>query len=436
MNILWIVLALAGGLALGILMLLAVVRLLAAQARSTQEDAVSAALNAALVERGATADVLERDREATVHAAVTRAAEVADAKLDARLRQGTEQLDARMRLGTEQLANGSIAFQKTTEDMALEMRRMQKMIADLQEKSAGQHGAVVSQLAEAAKVTGQLQLTAGGLREALASSKARGQWGERMAEDVLQAAGFVEGVNYRTQKGIESGGRPDITFLMPKQMVLHMDVKFPIDNYVRFLEESEAGGQMADEFRKRFVNDAKTRVKELADRRYHEASDSVDSVVLFIPNESVFVFVQESAPGLLDEALGSKIVLCGPSTLFAVLAVVRQAMDNFMLERRSDEIMDCLSQFKAEWEKFSGEVDRHGKHLATAQRSFEALSGARTNQMQRRLTRIDELQASREPGEMSGGIEIDEIGEVNEIGESDVVDDGPEWPPLRPVVSA
>src|SRR6478735_4018639 len=75
--------------------------------------------------------------------------------------------------------------------------------------------------------------TTQGLREALSSTKVRGQWGERMAEDVLRLAGFIEGVNYRRQRTLEgSGGRPDFTFLMPNEMLLHMDVKFPLDNYV------------------------------------------------------------------------------------------------------------------------------------------------------------------------------------------------------------
>src|SRR3954469_23132189 len=73
------------------------------------------------------------------------------------------------------------------------------------------------------------------LREALASSKARGQWGERMAEDVLRLAGFVEGINYRKQVTLSTAGRPDYTFLMPNGLVMHMDVKFPLDNYVRYL---------------------------------------------------------------------------------------------------------------------------------------------------------------------------------------------------------
>ena len=65
----------------------------------------------------------------------------------------------------------------------------------------------------------------------------RGQWGERIAEDVLRLSGFLEGVNYLRQHTLtDSGGRPDYTFLMPNGLVMHMDVKFPLDNYLRFLD--------------------------------------------------------------------------------------------------------------------------------------------------------------------------------------------------------
>src|SRR6478609_5722988 len=58
------------------------------------------------------------------------------------------------------------------------------------------------------------------LREVLASSKARGQWGERMAEDVLRLAGLIEGVNYRKQATLDDGaGRPDYTFMLPNGRV-------------------------------------------------------------------------------------------------------------------------------------------------------------------------------------------------------------------------
>ena len=59
-----------------------------------------------------------------------------------------------------------------------------------------------AQLKEA-QVTQALSTSTQSLREALANPKARGQWGERMAEDVLRLAGFIEHVNYEKQTAVE-----------------------------------------------------------------------------------------------------------------------------------------------------------------------------------------------------------------------------------------
>ena len=37
----------------------------------------------------------------------------------------------------------------------------------------------------------------GKLRDILSSSQKRGQWGERMVEDILQLIGLVEHINYK-----------------------------------------------------------------------------------------------------------------------------------------------------------------------------------------------------------------------------------------------
>lgn len=422
------------GLAAGFVVLFVLLRRAGEQqAAAGNDQAVAAAVKAALVERGATADALSRERLATMETAAARAAEIADQKLDARLRAGTEQLDARFQQGAERLeANLKLGHQKYDSSTSViekqnrqvhrEMQRIEKMITDLQEKTANQHGAVVTQLQQAADVTSMLQQTTGSLRDALGSSSKRGSWGERMAQDVLTHAGLIDGVNYRVQKGTDSGGRPDFTILMPRKMVLHMDVKFPADNYLNFLDAEQAGSSDADGFRKQFVRDARNRVKELAARRYQDETNSVDTVVLFIPNESVFAFVQESDPKLMDVAMQSKIVLCGPTTLIAVLQVVRQAMENFMLEQRSNEIMACLADFKTQWNKFSDQVDKHGKHLNTAMNSFNELAGARSNQLGRQVRKIDALQAA--PVDAA-----DALADAEIIGEGD-------WPPLREVASA
>ncbi|HUI47726.1 MAG TPA: DNA recombination protein RmuC, partial [Acidimicrobiia bacterium] len=227
-------------------------------------------------------------------------------------------------------------------------------------------------------------------REAMANSRVRGQWGERMAEDVLRLAGFLEGVNYRRQATIPGAGRPDYTFLLPNGLVMHMDVKFPLDNYIRFLEaDSELERTSA---RDRFLRDVRDRVKELITRGYLDASDeTVDCLLLFIPNEQVYAFVQEHDREAVDDAMRHKIVLCSPLTLYAVLAVVRQAVDNFRLERTSNEILELLREFSLQWEKYSGQLDRVQQRFDGVAKEYSALMSTRHRALQRPLDKIDAL---------------------------------------------
>src|SRR5439155_3018583 len=116
------------------------------------------------------------------------------------------------------------------------VERLQTYVQEFERDRDAKFGYLAGQLKMAGQQTAVLTDTTARLREVLAGSKSRGQWGERMAEDVLHAAGLVEHVNYRKQTATADGGIPDFTFLLPGDQVCHMDVKFPLDNYVRALE--------------------------------------------------------------------------------------------------------------------------------------------------------------------------------------------------------
>jgi len=95
-----------------------------------------------------------------------------------------------------------------------------------------------------------LNANTGALREALANTQVRGQWGERMAEDVFRIVGFVEQINYVKQSTVADGrSRPDYTIYMPDQKKLNMDAKFPFANYLKCLEAvTEVDSQRARQF--------------------------------------------------------------------------------------------------------------------------------------------------------------------------------------------
>ncbi|MGH9245208.1 MAG: DNA recombination protein RmuC [Acidimicrobiales bacterium] len=305
-------------------------------------------------------------------------------------------LDRHAAVGARELDLQRDAIGRQLDGMGSEMRRVTDLVNSMRTERAEQHGAILQGLDAAVRTTAELADTTQSLREALASPKARGQWGERMADDVLRLAGMIEGVSYRKQKAISGGTVPDFTFLLPRGLYLHMDVKFPVDNYLRHLE---AGTEIErTRYRDAFVRDVRQRVRELAGRGYADAADSLGYQLLFIPNESVYAFICEHAPALGDEALRRKIVLCSPFTLFAVVGVVRQAVDNFLLERATGEILEAMAGFGMQWEKFSEQLDLVGRRLASAQSAYDDLAGPRRRQLQKRLEEIDHIKARRGMG--------------------------------------
>jgi DNA recombination protein RmuC len=276
-----------------------------------------------------------------------------------------------------------------------ELRVLREQVARLHDSVVRSSGDLRAQLASQREQTASLTATAAALREVLASPKARGQWGERMAEDVLRLAGMVEGASYVKQRATRHGTVPDVTFLLPADRVLHMDVKFPVANFVRCVEA--ASDAERDAARTAFLRDVRARVRELTGRGYVDpAGGTLDYVLLFLPNESIYAFVHEHDPALLDDALRQKVVLCAPLTLYAVLAVVRQAAETSALERTSGEVLAALGSFTQEWTRFCESLDKVGRAVDAMERAYGELAGTRRRALERPLTRVEELRRSRE----------------------------------------
>jgi DNA recombination protein RmuC len=311
------------------------------------------------------------------------------ALLDGARARSTAELDGKKALIDQEL-------HATRDGITNQMKRVDELVRELETDRERKFGALSSELARQREGMDKLRESTQDLREALVSTKVRGQWGERMAEDVLRLAGFIEGVNYQRQRTLAgSGGRPDFTFLMPNDLVLHMDVKFPLDNFVRYIEAgSDVERRSA---RDQFVRDVRDRVKELTNRGYLDAGDrTVDCLLLFIPNEQVYAFIQEQDSEILEHALRNKIVLCSPLTLYAVLAVIRQSVDNFRLERTTNEILGLLGQFEQQWRLYTEQMDAVQRRFDGVHKEYDALMGRRHRALERPLDRIAALRQSHE----------------------------------------
>jgi len=320
-------------------------------------------------------DVAERD--AAVRAAI-----------DHLVRVNQQMIAGERQVGAHELEGARTLIDRELGEMRGELHRLHALVEEVERERRRSAGELTSQLAATGRTTQALADSTQSLREALSSSTARGQWGERMADDVLQLAGFVDGVNYHRHRPLPGGGMPDYTFVLPQGLLLHMDVKFPLDNYMKHLDAPSNAER--ERHRRDFLRDVRLRVREVTTRDYVDpGANTVDCMLLFIPNEQVYGFIQQQDRTLLDDALRHKVVLCSPLTLFAVLAVIRQSVESFRISQSAQEVLTLLQGFQKQWDKFVEQMDKVGRSITAAGNAFEELEGTRRRQLERQLDRIE-----------------------------------------------
>ena len=344
------------------------------------ETTVAQAVGSALADALETLDQrAQRDRQDSINLASDRVAQASGEQLGRR----AEQIDA--------------SLKTVQESIGLRIQQMDDEIKRLREQNAEKFGSVDKAVSDLLKSTGDLN-------NVLSSSQARGQWGERMAEDLLKAAGLIEGINYEKQDTISGGGRPDYTFLMPPDRVLYMDVKFPMDSYTKFVSATDSGVMAS--LKADFMKAVRDRVKELERRDYvvSTTQQSLDYVLLFVPNESITGFIHEADPTLIDWALERKVVLCSPLTLYAFLVVVRQATESFHTEETAAQIMQMMGKFRKQWESYVKSLDKVKRNFDNMQEELDDLTvGKRFKGLNRETKKIEALRKQHNIPELPAG---------------------------------
>ncbi|HBZ01643.1 MAG TPA: DNA recombination protein RmuC [candidate division Zixibacteria bacterium] len=304
--------------------------------------------------------------------------------LDAKTSESSAELD-----GKKQLIDQSLTA--LSKDMQERLEKVQKLMSEIGQAVPEKYGQVSNAISNIATQSENLRKTTDLLRIALSGSQQRGQWGERIAEDILRHVGLVEGISYIKQRQIEGGrSRPDFTFILPENLKVNMDVKFPTNRYLEYLQAND--DTQRENTKKIFLSSVRARIKEVTTRDYINPDDNtVDYVLVFIPNEQVYSFIHECDLTILDDALKQKVVLCSPLTLYAMLALIRQAIDNFNLRKSSTEIQALLAGFSQQWGKFIACMTSMGEKIDSAKDEFDKLTGTRKKMLDSQIKKIDQL---------------------------------------------
>lgn len=311
------------------------------------------------------------------------------------LKLAEKALESKTAEGRKELESKKELIDQNIQAISKTLSEVQRRIEDVGKISGEKFTEFSTLIKKHEDITVKLKETTERLSHALASPKKRGEWGERMAEDIIRLVGMVQGVNYLKQKTLDSSSnRPDYTFFLPNNLKINMDVKFPIDNYLHYLTaESEHDRKR---FRDELLKNTRIMIRQVTTRDYINPSDNtIDYVIIFIPNEQVYSFINESDTTIMDEALKQKVILCSPFTLYAVLAVVRQAVESFNLERTASEILKLLGEFSRQWNAYKEKFRLMGDRLDAAKKEYDNLITTRANTLEKPLKKIEDLRGRR-----------------------------------------
>lgn len=274
---------------------------------------------------------------------------------------------------------------KTIQD---DLKESKKNLTDTEKERVGSFKELSNKLEEYSKVTSQLSSTTENLKNMLSNNQLRGQFGEQIADELLKMTGFVRGVDYDVNKEQSgSGNRPDFCVYLPDGTKINVDSKFPYANLQR-VTEAETEEEKAS-FLKKFEKDVKEKIKEVSSRDYINPDDNtVDFVILFIPNEMVFSYIYDKLNDVWKEAMEKKVVLAGPFSFTAILRMVRQAYRNFSYQKNIRQVIGHVQSFEKEFEKFHEEFGKIGERIKSLDKQYGSVSTTRMNQLTRQVEKI------------------------------------------------
>ena len=406
--ILTAVLAIAIGLVLGWLFASRRSAALEAQLKSERESAIERErmLREGNAEKQQILDVAEvRLREAfsSVSAEVFQQnsqsfLQLAEARLREARTAGDAELEARQRAIGELVRPIGESLKKVDEKLAaVEQSRLQAQTE------------LASQLRRLSEDGARIQHETSRLVTALRRPQGRGRWGELQLRRVVEMAGMVEYCDFEEQFHVQVDGggalRPDMVVRLPGNKRIVVDAKVAAEAYLEALE-AEDEGQRREALR-RHADQVRQHLRTLGDKAYwNQFADAPDFVVLFMPGDPFLSAALEADPTLFDDAIARKILLCGPTTLVALLKAAAYGWQQAGLSERAEEIRAVGQELYARLVTLADHFAKVGRGLQSAVDAYDRAVGS----LEARV-----LVSGRKLKEMGAGT-TDDIPDVAPLG--------------------
>lgn len=213
------------------------------------------------------------------------------------------------------------------------------------------------------------------------NNKFQGDWGETILEQILENSGLVKGEQWEMQATLRdemgcalqseennSLMKPDIIVHFPGKRDIIIDSKVSLKSYMAYLAAEDDTSRAF--CLKEHVASVRKHIDELAGKRYDKYNvNSLDYVMLFIPNEPSYFVAMEADNKLWNYAYKKGVVLISPSNLISTLFVVNSLWTR---ERQQRDVQKIVDTANAIYDKFVNFADNFTKIESSLDKASEA----------------------------------------------------------------
>ncbi len=208
------------------------------------------------------------------------------------------------------------------------------------------------------------------LKSVLSNNQGRGRFGEIQLE-MLLASMFGEpnkGVLYDVQYKLTDQLKPDAVVFMDGEAngdaILCIDSKFAIHGYDSLFDNSsELTREEKDVMKKNFKNALKSQIDEVS--KYVIDGKTLNTAIMFIPNDGIFAFVENEYPDLSEYARRQSVVMTCPTIIQPLIAALRVIQNDSKKNKNLMKINDALAALGKEFKRFADRWDSLEKTISS-----------------------------------------------------------------------
>ena len=227
------------------------------------------------------------------------------------------------------------------EPVGQRLKSYEEQVTALEKQRVDGFGQLAGVIEEVRKGQEEVKREAQRLGNSLTNApKARGRWGERALQNVLEQCGLSEHTDFNLEHSMDTDEgrlRPDAIVHVPGQKKLVIDAKVSLNAYQAAFEAEDDGE------RKRHLDlharSMRNHVQTLGAKSYQsQFEEAPDYVVMFVPGEHFVSAALEHDPELWDFAFRNKVLLATPTNLVAIARTVAMVWTQDKLAREAGEI--------------------------------------------------------------------------------------------------